>query len=323
MCVIFISHRLDEVFEITDRISVLRDGRYLGTFTASETTPRAIISLIAGKELFQEIAGEGKARSGSVAAVALDVKGLSRGKHFRDVSFSLRLGELLGVYGLQGAGRTELMQTLFGMYRHDAGTVTLDGKVLRLRNPREAIRKGFAFIPEDRRREGLFSNLDVKDNFGVIHDNDITAGSFVQTRKVLAIAREYIGKLAIKVTGPFQRVKNLSGGNQQKVIIGRSLSTSPNILIMDEPTRGIDVGAKAEIYKLLRKLKTEEGKAILMVSSELEEVVAQCDRVLVMFQGRVSGELSGAEITKEGVLHLAFGGAPSQSQEALSLVETL
>jgi ribose transport system ATP-binding protein len=323
MCVIFISHRLDEVFEITDRISVLRDGKYLGTFAARETTPRAIIGLIAGKELLQEIAGAGKARAGSAAAVALDVKGLSRGRHFRDVSFSLRLGELLGVYGLQGAGRTELMQTLFGMYRHDAGTITLDGKTLRLRNPREAIRKGFAFIPEDRRREGLFSNLDVKDNFGVIHDRGITAASFVQTRKVLAIAREYIGKLAIKVTGPFQRVKNLSGGNQQKVIIGRSLSTSPKILIMDEPTRGIDVGAKAEIYKLLRKLKSEEGKAILMVSSELEEVVAQCDRVLVMFQGRVSGELSGAEITREGVLHLAFGGAPSQGQEALSTVETL
>ncbi len=313
MSIIFISHRLDEVFEITDRISILRDGRYLGTFAASETTPKDIISLIAGKELLQEIAGTAKERAGAETDVALEVRGLARGKHFRDVSFSLRNGELLGIYGLQGAGRTELMQTLFGMYRPDAGEVFLDGKALRLRSPREAIRKGFALIPEDRRREGLFSNMDVKDNIAVIHDRRITIASFIQNRKILAITREYIGKLAIKVTSPFQRVKNLSGGNQQKVIIGRSLSTSPRILIMDEPTRGIDVGAKAEIYKILRKLKGEEGKAILIVSSELEEVVAECDRVLVMFQGRVSGVLSGAQITREGVLHLAFGGSISSN----------
>jgi ribose transport system ATP-binding protein len=313
MSIIFISHRLDEVFEITDRISVLRDGRYLGTFAAAETTPRDIISLIAGKELLQEIVGTEKLRTGSDAEIALEVRGLARGKYFRDVSFSLRRGELLGIYGLQGAGRTELMQTLFGMYLPDAGEVFLDGKAIRLRSPREAIRKGFALIPEDRRKEGLFSNMDVKDNIAVIHDRRITVASFVQNRKILAIAREYVEKLSIKVTSPFQRVRNLSGGNQQKVIIGRSLSTSPRILIMDEPTRGIDVGAKAEIYKILRKLKGEEGKAILIVSSELEEVVAECDRVLVMFQGRVSGVLSGAQITREGVLHLAFGGSISSN----------
>jgi ABC-type sugar transport system ATPase subunit len=308
MTVIFISHRLEEVFEITDRISVLRDGRYLGTYVAGETTPRAIISLIAGKELAREIdrsqAWQGPAGGG----IALEVSGLSRGKHFREVSFSLRRGELLGFYGLQGAGRTELMQTLFGMYRPDAGEVLLDGSRLTLRSPRDAIREGLAFIPEDRRRQGMFSNLDVKDNVAVIHDRKITMGGFVQARKVLAIAREFVDRLSIKVTGLMQRMANLSGGNQQKVIIGRSLSTAPRVLIMDEPTRGIDVGAKAEIYKILRKLKSEDGKAIIMVSSELEEVVAECDRVVVMFQGRVSGELSGADITKERVLHLAFGG---------------
>jgi len=333
MSIIFISHRLEEVFEITDRISVLRDGKYLGTHVARETTPRAIVGLIAGRELFSEIeravasdgaceepaAGQARLQAardpargiapGPETGAALEVRGLSRGKYFRDVSFCLREGELLGFYGLQGAGRTELMQTIFGMYRADAGTVLRDGKPLRLANPREAIRGGFAYIPEDRRRQGLFTNLDVKDNMAVIHDRKITTLSFVQARKSLAIAREYVDKLSIKVTGLLQRMANLSGGNQQKVIIGRSLSTAPRILIMDEPTRGIDVGAKAEIYRILRRLRCEEGKSIIMVSSELEEVVAECDRVVVMFQGRVSGELSGRDITKENVLHYAFGGA--------------
>ena len=307
MTVIFISHRLDEVFEVTDRISVLRDGKYLGTYPAAETTPAAIITLIAGKELLKEIAGTDEGRFREGREVVLEVNGLSRRNYFRDVSFKLHEGELLGFYGLQGAGRTELMQTLFAMYRADAGQVALDGRPLRLRNPREAIRKGFAFIPEDRRRQALFANMDVKDNLAVIHDRRITLLSFVQSRRIAAIAREYVERLSIKITSLVQRMMNLSGGNQQKVIIGRSLSTAPRILIMDEPTRGIDVGAKAEIYKILRQLSAER-KAIIMVSSELEEVVAECDRVIVMYQGRISGEAAGAELTKERVLHLAFGG---------------
>ena len=308
MTIIFISHRLDEVFEVTDRISVLRDGKYLGTYKASETSPKAIISLIVGKELLKEIAAADAARACECREVVFEVRGLSRGNYFKNVSFRLHQGELLGFYGLQGAGRTELMQTLFAMYRQDAGELLLDGKPLELRSPRDAIRNGFAFIPEDRRRDGLFVNMDVKDNMAVIHDRKITLLTFVQARKVMAIAHEYVLRLAIKITGLVQRMKNLSGGNQQKVIIGRSLSTTPRILIMDEPTRGIDVGAKAEIYKILRDLKNTEKKAIIMVSSELEEVLAECDRVIVMFQGRISGEVAGAEITKERVLHLAFGG---------------
>jgi ABC-type sugar transport system ATPase subunit len=314
MTIIFISHRLDEVFEVTDRISVLRDGKYLGTYVAAETTPRAIISLIAGKELFKEITA-GEARQAAQPEVVLEVKGLCRGKYFRDVSFRLHAGELLGFYGLQGAGRTELMQTLFAMYRHDRGEVLLGGVPIHLANPQAAIKSGFAFIPEDRRRQGLFANMDVKDNMAVIHDRKITVGTFVVAGKMAAIAREFVARLAIKVTGITQRMKNLSGGNQQKVIIGRSLSTVPRILIMDEPTRGIDVGAKAEIYKILRTLKSAEKKAIIMVSSELEEVVAECDRVIVMYQGRISGEAAGAEITKERILHLAFGGSDQKTQE--------
>jgi ribose transport system ATP-binding protein len=307
MTIIFISHRLEEVFEITDRISVLRDGKYLGTYDAAATTPKAVISLIAGKELLKEITASEAERERECPEIALEVKGLARGRYFREVSFALHTGEMLGFYGLQGAGRTELMQTLFGLYRPSAGEILLDGKRLSLRSPRDAIGHGFAFIPEDRRREGLFANLDVKDNMAVIHGRLITLLTFVQNRKILAIAREYVERLSIKVTGFVQRMRNLSGGNQQKVIIGRSLSTAPRILIMDEPTRGIDVGAKAEIYKILRRLRSEERKAIVMVSSELEEVVAECDRVIVMFQGMISGELAGDEITKERVLRLAFG----------------
>jgi len=317
MTVIFISHRLEEVFEVTDRISVLRDGKYLGTYVAGETTPREIISLIAGRELLKEFNAPAHQRDRACPEVALEVRGLSRGKHFREVSFRLHRGELLGFYGLQGAGRTELMQTLFGLYRPDAGELLLAGKPLVHSSPRDAIRRGFAFIPEDRRRQGLFANLDVKDNLAVIHDRRITAFGFIQVRKIAAIAREYVERLSIKLSALTQNVKNLSGGNQQKLIIGRCLSTNPGILIMDEPTRGIDVGAKAEIFKILRRLK-EEGKSIILVSSELEEVVAECDRVIVMFQGRISGELTGDEITKESVLHLAFGGergaAPSKER---------
>jgi ABC-type sugar transport system ATPase subunit len=312
MTIIFISHRLEEVFEVTDRISVLRDGRYLGTYVASETTPKAIVSLIAGKELLKEISAA-ESRECVKPEVVLEVRGLSRGRYFRDVSFSLHKGELLGFYGLQGAGRTELMQTIFAMYRNDTGEILLDGAPTKVGNPREAIQAGFAFIPEDRRRQGLFSSMDVKDNVAVIHGKKISLFTFVQVRKMAAIAREYVDRLSIKVTGLSQRVKNLSGGNQQKVIIGRSLSTLPRILIMDEPTRGIDVGAKAEIYKILRGLKNDEHKAIIMVSSELEEVVAECDRVIVMYQGRISGEASGAGITKERILHLAFGGADQKA----------
>jgi ABC-type sugar transport system ATPase subunit len=316
MTVIFISHRLEEVFEVTDRISVLRDGKYLGTFEADKTTPREIVSLIAGRELSKEFSAPVRQRDCACPEVAMEVRGLARGKHFREVSFRLHHGELLGFYGLQGAGRTELMQTLFGMYRQDAGELLRDGKPLVNGSPRDAIRRGFAFIPEDRRRQGLFGNLDVKDNLAVIHDKSITVLSFVQVRKILAIAREYVERLAIKLSALTQNVKNLSGGNQQKLIIGRSLSTDPGILIMDEPTRGVDVGAKAEIFKILRRLKEEEGKSIILVSSELEEVVAECDRVIVMFQGRISGELAGERITKENVLHLAFGGSQGQERRA-------
>lgn len=307
--IIFISHRLEEVFEITDRISVLRDGQYLGTFEAENISPKEVVTLIAGKELTKEYEQHQSDEECGCPEVALGVKNLSRGKFFRDISFQLHEGEILGFYGLQGAGRTELMETIFGMYRPDGGEIILRGEEIEIESPTDAIKKGFVLIPEDRRRSGIFSNMDVKDNVAIIHNKEITGLTFLQNPKINKLANEYVRKLSIKVSGIMQMIRNLSGGNQQKVVISRCLSTDPSILLMDEPTRGIDVGAKAEIFRILRKLKNEERRAIIVVSSELQEVVAECDRVIVMCAGRISGVLSGKEITKENVLQHAFSGS--------------
>ena len=306
--IIFISHRLEEVFEITDRISVLRDGKYLGTFEAKNITPKEVVTLIAGKELTKEFEEKKTEEDIAGAEVALEVKNISRGKYFKDISFQLHNGEILGFYGLQGAGRTELMETIFGLYPPDEGEIYVNGERMTIESPSDAIKKGFVLIPEDRRREGLFSNMDVKDNIAVIHNKGITRFSFLQNSRMVSIANDYVRRLSIKLSGISQMVRQLSGGNQQKVIISRCLSTQPSILLMDEPTRGIDVGAKAEIFKILKKLKNDENKAIIVISSELQEVVAECDRVIVMCSGRISGVLKGDEITKENVLQHAFSG---------------
>ncbi|TFG60743.1 MAG: sugar ABC transporter ATP-binding protein [Spirochaetales bacterium] len=310
--IIFISHRLEEVFEIIDRISVLRDGRYLGTFEASRITPKEVVTLIAGKELLKELEHRQSSEECACPEVVLAAKNLSRGKYFRNIDFELFQGEILGFYGLQGSGRTEIMETIFGMYKPESGEIYIKGKPVTIESPGDAIHKGLALIPEDRRRAGIFQNMDVKDNIAIIHKRGISKFSFMQKSKVFAIAAEYARKLSIKITGISQMVRQLSGGNQQKVIISRCLSTKPSILLMDEPTRGIDVGTKAEIFKILRKLKTEENLSIIIVSSELQEVVAECDRVIVMFNGQISGTLTGTDITKEKVLQYAFSGSANQ-----------
>ena len=306
--IIYISHRLEEVFEITDRISVLRDGKYLGTHDSDKITPREVITLIAGKDLEKEFSHKEGNHELSRENIALEVKNLSRGKYFQDVSFKLYKTEALGFYGLQGSGRTELMETIFGLHKPDCGELYLNSNKVSIKDSRDAIKKGFALIPEDRRRCGIFSSMDVKDNIGVVHDKKITKWSFIQQSKVLNIAHEYIKKLSVRLASIRQTIRSLSGGNQQKVVISRYLSTNPEILLMDEPTRGIDVGAKAEIYKIIRQLKNEEGKSFIVVSSELEEIVSETDRVIVMRNGKISGELIGTDITKEKVLNLAFTG---------------
>lgn len=306
--IIYICHRLDEVFQISDRISVLRDGKYLGTFTTDKITPKEVVALIAGKELQQELNLTTGRKAVTKDKIALEVTNFTRGKYFRSVNFKLFQGELLGFYGLQGSGRTELMETIFGLHKQDYGEVFKFGTRLDISNTADAIKNGFALITEDRRRNGLFGNMDVKENISIVHKKNITFLSFIKKSKIVQMARTFINMLDVKLTGITQKVVKLSGGNQQKVIISRWLSTDPQILLMDEPTRGIDVGAKAEIYKILRNLKDNEEKSIIVVSSELPEVVAECDRVIVMHNGKIVGEVEGESITKEKILQYAFSG---------------
>jgi ribose transport system ATP-binding protein len=306
--VIFISHRLDEVFKITDRISVLRDGKYLGTNETREVDIDQVVTLIAGRELSSELSHEHKKEEDEAGRrIALDVKGLSRGRYFSHVTFQLYEKEILGIYGLQGAGRTELLETLFGIERADKGEVIVFGKKVEIRRPSDAIGSGFAMVPEDRRKTGLFSNLDVKDNISVANIKENSQFGFVNRRKILEIAREFVGKIEIKVRSINQMVKNLSGGNQQKVIVSRWLATNPKVFLVDELTRGIDVGAKAEIYKILRGLR-DDGLSILLVSSELPEILAECDRVLVMRNGKLVADFPIEEVSKEKVIRFALKG---------------
>lgn len=305
--IIFVSHRLEEVFEISDRISVLRDGRYLGTYEKNKISEKNIVSLIAGKKLYNELIKREVDYTLKDNTV-LEVRNLSRSKYYNNISFKLLEKETLGLYGLQGSGRTEMIETIFGLYKPDCGDIYLFGKKIKLRGTSDAIKKGLALVPEDRRRSGLFENMSVKDNMALIIIKILSILSFISNSRILKISDIFTKKLEIKMTSLNQKVKNLSGGNQQKVIIARWLAANPKILLMDEPTRGVDVGAKAEIYKILRDLKEKENKSIIIISSELPEVIAECDRVLVMRNGRIAGEVKGEDINEEKILKLAFSG---------------
>jgi len=301
--IIFISHRLEEVFKISDRISVLRDGKYLGTYKTNEASIDSIVTLIAGKKLVNELSHKMEIIEG--AKVALEVKSFSRGRFFYDINFKLFQGEILGLYGLQGAGRTELVETLFGLEKQDSGKIFSFGKQLCIKSTSDAIKYGIAMIPEDRRKTGLFLNMDIKDNICVANTKEVSIFGFIVSRNVFRVAKEFVKKMEIKLTGLTQKVKNLSGGNQQKVIISRWLATSPKIFLMDELTRGIDVGSKAEIYKVLRKLR-KEGASILLVSSELPEIVAECDTIIVMCNARLTGNIPQEYATKEKIISCAM-----------------
>jgi ABC-type sugar transport system ATPase subunit len=304
--IIFISHRLEEVFEISERITVLRDGKYLGTQIRKDTKPDEIVSLIAGRQLASELKGfHGKKAAN--ARTVLEVRNLSRGRQVQNVDFSLQEREILGIYGLQGAGRTELLETIFGIHRPDSGEILVNGKATSIGSPKAAIQNGIAMVPEDRRRAGLFSNFSVKDNIAVAILEKTNVLSFILFRKLVEVAQGFVKSIGIKVKDVGQIIGSLSGGNQQKVIISRWLATKPKIFLMDEPTRGIDVGAKVEIFSILRGLR-EEGLSILLVSSELEEVISESDRLLVMRNGKIVANLVDADINKETVLHYAMQG---------------
>lgn len=302
--VIFISHRMEEVFKISDRITVLRDGKYFGTYIKDEVKPAKIVDLIAGKSLSEELSRHSELCNSE--EVVLEVKNLSRGRYFSGISFKLFRGEFLGIYGLQGAGRTELFESIFGLEKPDSGEIIFNDGKLQIKSPIDAIEAGMVMVPEDRRGRGIFPNMDVKENIcSVAPDNTVKAG-FLMGRQIAGIAREYVDKIGIKVTGVGQKIVNLSGGNQQKAIIAKWLTKKPKLLLLDEVTRGIDVGAKAEIFKLLRQL-VGEGISIILVSSEIDEILAECDRTLVMWNGKIVQEFTCDKMERQPLLAAAMG----------------
>ena len=300
--VIYISHRMEEIFRITDRITVLRDGQYQGTVATRETDEDRITQLMIGRSLDLTRAPVTHA----LGDVALEVRGLSCGKLFDDVSFTLRRGEVLGFYGLVGAGRTEIAETLFGLRDPTAGQILLDGEEVRLASPAEAIARGIGLVPEDRKGQGLVLGMNCRDNMTLPQVDALVSGPFVDTRAEAAIFDRYHQQLDIRTPGWKQRVGNLSGGNQQKIVIGKWLSMAPKVLIVDEPTRGIDVGSKSEIHKLLRALAAD-GYAVMVISSEMPEVLGVSDRIVAMYAGRVMRTFEASEVTEDSLIQAISG----------------
>jgi len=301
--IIYVSHRLDEVFAIADRVLVLRDGVRVDCCGVGEMTRAELIERMVGRKLENEF----PPRRGEVGEERLVVRRLRRGNAVRDVSFAVRRGEVLGVTGLVGGGRTETARLIFGADEREAGTIELDGKTLRIHDPREAIRSGICLLTEDRKAQGLVLGLSARENFSLASLRRLSRWGFVRARRENASWRRFVDSLRIKVAGPRQPVRQLSGGNQQKVVLSRWLERNCEVILFDEPTRGIDVGAKYEIYLLIRDLAAQ-GKSIVMISSELPEVLGMADRILVMHQGRVTGEITDVDhATQEEILRLAVG----------------
>jgi ribose transport system ATP-binding protein len=300
--IVYISHKMDELKRICDRITVMRDGETIGTLDMAEATMDKIITMMVGRPL--------EAQSKQTVDLsdkpwALEVRGLNRGRTVRDVSFRVRKGEILGFAGLMGAGRTEVARAVFGADPVESGTVLVHGAEVRIRTPQDAVRHGIGYLPEDRKHHGLALGMDVQANT-VMADlgRFLRFGTFLKKAALAEAGARYIDTLAIKTPSQAQKVKFLSGGNQQKIVVAKWLLRDCDILFFDEPTRGIDVGAKFEIYKLIQSLAAQ-GKAIVMISSELPEVLRLSDRIAVMCEGRITGELTAAEATQERIMELA------------------
>jgi ribose transport system ATP-binding protein len=301
--VIYISHRLDEIFEIADRVTVLRDGRVVGSAAVSELTRQQLIQLMVGREIEDEF----PKHHHPIGRVRLEASELTRGTAVRNVSFVVHGGEVLGLTGLVGAGRTEIVRLIFGADTADSGHVSLDGTRLKIQTPRDAMQAGICLLTEDRKHQGLVLNLSVRENFALPNLNALSTIGFVNQRQERDALDGYITSLGIKVPHQNQLARNLSGGNQQKLVLAKWLMLNSEVVIFDEPTRGIDVGAKYEIYQLMNAL-AEQGKAILMISSELPEILGMSDRVLVMHNGRITGEIKDvAAATQEQIMELAIG----------------
>lgn len=301
--IVYISHRLNEIFRISDRITVLRDGRLVGVRERERTNPDEIVSMMVGREL-EDLYGTPGERV--IGDTVLTVRDLSRrGKH-DPISFEARAGEIVGVAGLIGAGRTDMALTLFGVYPGDGGEVLIEGKPVKIRSPQQAIDAGLGYVPEDRKLQGLFLKKGVGANITAATLDLVSRWGFIRHDKDRRVADRYIQELGIRTPSREQEVKNLSGGNQQKVVLAKWIAAQPKVLILDEPTRGVDVGAKAEIYELMHEM-VRNGVAVIMISSELPEVLGMSDRVVVMREGKLAGELPRSRASEESIMALATG----------------
>jgi len=304
--IIYISHKLDEIYEITDRITVYRDGQYIGEGNTKDININELIKMMVGREvneMFPKVICD-------IGDVKMEVKNLSYGKKFKDVSFNVRKGEILGIAGLVGAGRTEVIETIFGIREKSSGQVVIDGKEVNIKTPADAKQNKMALLTEDRRSTGIFPMLTVFQNVIMANIKKyIKKSGLLNHKMAIEDTNEYVKAISIKTPSIYQKVENLSGGNQQKVLVARWLLTSPEILFLDEPTRGIDVGAKAEIHRLITNL-AGQGKSIIMVSSELPEVMGMSDRIVVMHEGKVTGILDNTkDLTQEEIMKYATGQA--------------
>jgi ribose transport system ATP-binding protein len=302
--ILFVSHHLEEVFEISDRVTVLRDGQHVGTVHTAQSDEQEIVRMMVGRDL-----GDLENLHGSpedLGDVALKVKGLSRSGKFQNINFDLRYGEILTFFGLVGAGRSEMARCIIGMDVATEGEIEIQGQKERLSHPADAMRLGMAYLSEDRKREGLYLDKTLKENFLVTNLRKVAPGGWLNWGKLDALTEKYVDLLTIRTPSLNQKLKNLSGGNQQKVLLGMWLATEPSVLIVDEPTRGIDVGTKQEIHRRLREL-AKQGKAILAISSDLPETLIISDRIAVMREGVLEGILPVAEANEERIMVLAAG----------------
>lgn len=301
--VIFISHRIEEILSIADRVTVLRDGESISTVEVSETDRNSLIQMMAGREVQNQF----PKREHNIGEEVMNIKNFSCRSYFRDCSFSLRRGEILGVAGLVGSGRPELIKAIYGAHNIESGELVLNGKHLVIRKPKDAMNNGVYYVTSDRRKEGMITQCSIQDNTTLAFLNHYTRCGCINHKKEKAVTGEYIKALSIKTTGPGQVISELSGGNQQKVIMARWLSGKGQIFMFDEPTRGLDVGVKYDVYELMNKIAAEGG-SIIMISSELPELIALSDRVIVMHEGRIAAELdNNEELDQEKVLSYMMG----------------
>ncbi len=300
--IVYISHRMDEIKVITDRVTVMRDGTYVGTLITNACTKDDIINMMVGRVIYEDPKTESSVAKD--APIVLKVENLNAGRMVQDVSFELRKGEILGFSGLMGAGRTETARAIFGADPKTSGTITINGKKVEINSPEDAVKCGIGYLSEDRKRYGIVVQKSVAENSTMATMENFVRGLFINKKAENKAAQDYVDSLATKTPGVDQLVVNLSGGNQQKVVIAKWLIRNCDILIFDEPTRGIDVGAKNEIYKLMNRL-AEEGKSIIMISSEMTEILRMSDRIVVMCEGRKTGEIDISEASQEIIMNMA------------------